>query len=149
MDLYQRLAAVQVSVPARRERLDDLEILVEHFARQVRLRGCEGFAGVSDRVLVAMRAYSWPGNIRELRNVVFELASRTPIGKKARDWEPPDADARALLRRSQPQIERSVIEDELRGAGGNVTVVIEKLSLSRARFYRLCQRYGIDINAYR
>lgn len=148
-DLYHRLAGIEILVPPLRNRLDDLEVLVENFSALARQRGCSRFAGVSDDVLAAMRLYRWPGNIRELRNVIFDLAMRTPPGRTALHWAPPGADTRQMAKRSNIAIEREVIEDELRRSGGNVTAVTDRLRISRQKFYRLCEQWGVDIKAFR
>ncbi|MBK8233149.1 MAG: sigma 54-interacting transcriptional regulator [Candidatus Eisenbacteria bacterium] len=59
-DLYHRLCGLTIYLPALRDRIDDLPILIEHFAQQLRERGIE-FVGVSDAVLTSMSAYDWPG----------------------------------------------------------------------------------------
>ncbi len=73
-DLYYRINVIPVSIPPLRERLEDVPLLVEHFARRFapgrELRFC-------DRALFAMQNYSWPGNVRELRNVVQRLCLLT------------------------------------------------------------------------
>jgi len=70
-DLLDRLAFDVVTLPPLRERAEDILILAEHFAvGMVKEIGGEFFAGFSDRVEKALRLYSWPGNIRELKNVI-------------------------------------------------------------------------------
>jgi transcriptional regulator with PAS, ATPase and Fis domain len=75
-DLYERLAIVSIHLPALRERLEDLPLLVEHFierfyAEEPRVAGRARVSGASDEALAALARYPWPGNVRELRNVVF------------------------------------------------------------------------------
>jgi DNA-binding NtrC family response regulator len=66
-DLYYRLAVVRVSVPALRQRLDDIPLLVDHFIRQF----CgERSIQIAPRDLDRLRQHAWPGNVRELRNVI-------------------------------------------------------------------------------
>ncbi|MCH7815004.1 MAG: phage shock protein operon transcriptional activator [Proteobacteria bacterium] len=70
-DLLDRLAFDVVTLPPLRERLEDILVLAEYFAvDMVKELGGEFFAGFSDRVQKALRSYSWPGNIRELKNVI-------------------------------------------------------------------------------
>ena len=76
-DLYERLAIVSIRLPALRERLADLPALVRHFARRFYAGEPDAtkrhdVAQATDAALAALTAYPWPGNIRELRNVVFE-----------------------------------------------------------------------------
>ena len=70
-DLLDRLAFDVITLPPLRERSEDILILAEHFAvGMVKEIGGEYFAGFSDKVEKALRSYSWPGNIRELKNVI-------------------------------------------------------------------------------
>jgi len=65
-DLYYRLAAVRVSVPPLRERMEDIEVLARHFLEQSHRPGLV----ISPEVLAKLCAHTWPGNVRELKNVV-------------------------------------------------------------------------------
>jgi psp operon transcriptional activator len=70
-DLLDRLAFDVITLPPLRERSEDILILAEHFAiGMVKEIGSEFFAGFSDKVEKALKSYSWPGNIRELKNVI-------------------------------------------------------------------------------
>ncbi|PCJ23637.1 MAG: phage shock protein operon transcriptional activator [SAR86 cluster bacterium] len=70
-DLLDRLAFDVITLPPLRERAEDILILAEHFAiGMVKEMGGDSFTGFSDKVEKALRSYSWPGNIRELKNVV-------------------------------------------------------------------------------
>ena len=76
-DLYERLAIVSIRMPPLRERIADLPALVTHFAARFYREEPEATArhtveGATPAALAALCAYSWPGNIRELRNVIFE-----------------------------------------------------------------------------
>src|ERR1700741_2974919 len=72
-DLYHRLNVVPVRVPSLSERRDDIPHLVEHFMK--RLSAASGLAmrGISDQALAVLQAYNWPGNVRQLRNIVERL----------------------------------------------------------------------------
>ena len=71
-DLFYRMAKVTLNLPPLRERLEDLPLVAQHFLEQItaaqpHLQGVRGF---SEEALQLMKSYDWPGNIRELRNVV-------------------------------------------------------------------------------
>jgi formate hydrogenlyase transcriptional activator len=70
MDLYYRLNVFPVHVPALRERTDDIPILVDYFAARLAGRMGKRIREIETRTLDAMLRYSWPGNIRELQNVI-------------------------------------------------------------------------------
>jgi psp operon transcriptional activator len=78
-DLLDRLAFDVVTIPPLRERIEDVPLLAEHFARAMtRELGREVFPGFTDAALAALAAYRWPGNVRELRNVVERSLYRWP-----------------------------------------------------------------------
>jgi len=152
-DLYERLAIVSIRMPPLRERIADLPALVTHFARRFYREEPEAAArheveGATPGALAALCAYEWPGNIRELRNVIFEalvhkragnelLLSDLPRRVLRRDAAPAggddaaavpvntDAVARAIaerrfdLREAVGALERSALEAALAAAGGS------------------------------
>jgi len=69
-DLYYRLAVVEVEMPALRERLEDLPLLVDHFMHDFSERHGKSIPSISEDLLLVLRAHAWPGNVRELRNAV-------------------------------------------------------------------------------
>ena len=70
MDLFFRLNVFPIHVPALRDRLDDIPLLVAHFADRFSDRTGKNISQIEKRSLSAMRQYSWPGNVRELQNVI-------------------------------------------------------------------------------
>ena len=79
-DLFYRLAVNRITLPPLRERLEDLEELVVHFAGHFSRRYGRPVAGVDREVLRRLRAHSWPGNVRELRNVMDRAVQRCQGG---------------------------------------------------------------------
>ena len=69
-DLYYRLNVFPVQVPPLRERIEDLPLLVEHFLSKFHLQYHKRTLGLSDKALALCLSYAWPGNIRELENVI-------------------------------------------------------------------------------
>jgi two-component system response regulator AtoC len=69
-DLYYRLKVVPLRVPALRERREDIELLAKHFLNHYNVAFSKGFQGFSERALKAMQEYAWPGNVREMKNVI-------------------------------------------------------------------------------
>lgn len=116
-DLYYRLSGAVLLVPSLRERVDDIALLAEHFlARAERDGGAKHWLG--DAAMELLRAYSWPGNVRQLEHAILRLALT------ARGPEISRAEAEAVLNR-QPQSE------PLLGGGDG-----DKLSASVARHLR-------------
>ncbi|MDF1872602.1 response regulator [Vannielia sp.] len=116
-DLFYRLGGVTINVPALRERVDDIPLLTEHFLARSERDGI-GVRGISEPALELIRAYSWPGNVRQLENTVRRLVVTATEEQISR------ADVELVLS-SQPEIEPLV-------AGGDG----EKLSASVAKHLR-------------
>ncbi len=70
LDLYYRINVVPLSLPPLRERIEDIPLLVDHFIKYYNRKAGKKITGLSDKVLKNMIAYHWPGNIRELENVI-------------------------------------------------------------------------------
>jgi transcriptional regulator with PAS, ATPase and Fis domain len=112
-DLYERLATVAIELPPLRERLDDLPQLVEEllarFYREETSPHVVRVKGVSPSTLHALAAYGWPGNIRELRNVIFGAL----VAKRAGDELLPSDLPRRLLLKETPSEGKDLIDAEL------------------------------------
>src|SRR5690606_961479 len=124
----------RVRVPALRERLDDLPILVEHFVNEARRNGYPHFAGISTTIVGKMAKYDWPGNLRELRNEVIRLAQRSNPGEKARHWQVPSkpSSTSSIPGTGTEPWERDKLLAELTLARGGVATVARRLGISRA-----------------
>jgi len=88
-DLYFRLNVLSIELPPLRERRDDIPLLVEAFVREVSDRHELDFPGISPEAMQILREYSWPGNIRELRNLVESMVVLAP-GRVIRPEDIPD-----------------------------------------------------------
>jgi DNA-binding NtrC family response regulator len=88
-DLYFRLNVLSIELPPLRERRDDIPLLVEAFIQDVAERHDRRFPGISPEAMEILKAYQWPGNIRELRNLVESMAVLAP-GKIIRPEDIPD-----------------------------------------------------------
>ena len=87
-DLYYRLEVLRIHMPALRERLDDVPLLVEHFLRLLNGKYARQVRRLTPEALALFQAYNWPGNVRELRNVlerVYVETSSEVIGRRAFD----------------------------------------------------------------
>ncbi|OAI49544.1 hypothetical protein AYO43_02885 [Nitrospira sp. SCGC AG-212-E16] len=86
-DLFYRLNVIQLYVPALRERPEDIAELAQHFVQRFAEKIGKSIAGLTPDALKLCLAYKWPGNIRELENVMERAVTLTPEGKK---WITPD-----------------------------------------------------------
>jgi DNA-binding NtrC family response regulator len=155
-DLYYRLKVVRIDLPALRERPEDVPALVDHFLRKVsRERG--GRPKVldrrDDRILQVLTRYPWPGNIRQLENVVTKLAylggdviTYEALAEDKQLLGEPDAEATARPVRPLDdvveQVERAEIENALRITKNNRSRAAALLKINRRSLLRRLQKYG-------
>jgi len=153
-DLFYRLSVVDVRVPPLRERLDDIELLVRAFLRN--LRPGKGTALFTPDVFDALRRHDWPGNVRELRNyvercLVFESTPPTNSERPRAPDDPPPAvgavDIEVSFRdgkeRAIAEYERRYMAELLRWADGNLSRAARKANMDRVNLYRVLQRHGL------
>ncbi|MCW5892490.1 MAG: sigma-54-dependent Fis family transcriptional regulator [bacterium] len=151
-DLYYRLNVGAIQLPPLRERGDDIEPLVRHFIGICNQKLGRTVAGVSPQVLAIFLRYPWPGNIRELANVI----ERAMVVAKGSVILPehlpphifetratPNGDAPALPELSLEAAEREQILRALQASGGKRIEAARLLGLSRRTLYRKLDRYGI------
>jgi len=123
-DLFYRLNVFPIEVPPLRDRSEDIPVLVEHFiGRYVRKAG-KAFRRVSKRTLDHLQSYPWPGNIRELQNVIERsvIVSDTDEFVVDESWlsAAPQIESRLGLSSTLAVHEKTIIEDALRACGGRV-----------------------------
>ncbi|SHH18785.1 sigma-54 dependent transcriptional regulator [Massilia sp. CF038] len=147
-DLYYRLNVLPLTVPALRERRDDLAILAEQFFRAYAAEKSPRLKGFSSAALRALRAHAWPGNVRELINRVrraLVLAEGRLIAPQDLGLAPAHAAAHdgAALGVSRIEAERAAILASLQRWDGNVTRAARELAISRMTLYRQMAKHGI------
>lgn len=141
LDLYYRLNVLFISLPPLRERLEDLPLLVRHILDR------EGFSGlaVSDVVMDAFRQYSWPGNIRELRNVLVRAAAVSPSATIAPEDLPAEVRSGFSAHRngSNSSLDRVRVEQALAEAFGNISRAAQILGIHRTTLHHKIREYGL------
>ncbi len=156
-DLYYRLGVVVIDLPPLRERMEDLELFVTAFIDEFNRTMGKNITGVSSEALQLMKGYNWPGNIRELRNVI-ERAMLLCDGREIQPTHLPaelSADGvHPRLRVDLPpggvnledlvaQMELRLIKEALAKTGGNQVEAAELLSISRDQLRYRLQKYGL------
>jgi two-component system nitrogen regulation response regulator NtrX len=158
-DLYFRLSVIPISVPALRERLDDIPALVQHFVGQFSSENNRRPARFSPSALDAMKQARWRGNIRELRNVVDRLlimsdrdtieaddvrrVVRTDGPASAAPRPTPGAAQPATLRDFKEWSERAFLVERLREHDWNISKTAEVIDTPRSNLYKKLEQYGI------
>jgi len=155
-DLFYRLNIVSIHIPPLRERREDLAPLVEYLLRKANRELHKQIAGVSEEMMDIFRRYSWPGNIRELENLLVRaavVAKGQVLGKE--DFpdlmeEKQDAGAGAGIAGSEPgrmltldEVEEIHIRKVISNTDKNKGEICEILGISRPTFERKLEKYGI------
>jgi two-component system, NtrC family, nitrogen regulation response regulator NtrX len=158
-DLYHRVVVFPVELPPLRQRREDLPALVDHFVRQVSAQNGWKPTAFSPAALEALQEYAWPGNIRELRNVVErlllladgevsaeDLRLALPAGHRgAAKVSGAEGDANGPLAQRVLAFERAQVLVELDRHGRQITQTAKALGLERSHLYKKCQQLGIDL----
>ena len=152
-DLFYRINLITVKLPALRERREDIPLLARHFAdRQAEVNGLPRTEFSADALQFLTRL-PFPGNIRELKNLVERtiLVSGKPIldasdfdAQYLRQDEPKAAAGSAFAGMTLDEIERQTILQALERYKGNLSQVAMALGISRAALYRRLEKYGIS-----
>ena len=123
-DLFYRLNVFPIEVPPLRDRREDIPALVEHFMGRYARKAGKAFRRVSKRTLDHLQSYPWPGNIRELQNVIERsvIVSDTDEFVVDESWlsAAPQVESQLGLSNTLAVHEKAIIEDALRACGGRV-----------------------------
>ena len=154
-DLFYRLNVVEIMIPPLRERLDDIPMLSEYILNQLVQK--LGFSNkvVTEKASLALGLYNWPGNIRELRNVL-ERAANISSGEYISLEHLPDYISKSFLDNSHQEdhcllkeivakAEINAIMEALKLSNGSRTEAAKRLGIHRTALYKKMEHYGIDI----
>jgi two-component system nitrogen regulation response regulator NtrX len=158
-DLYYRLNVVPVAIPSLIERRDDIPPLVDHFfARYASEQGVAPPA-ISPEAMAALQSYDWPGNVRQLRNVVERTVILAPRDRLARidaDMLPSeivstpmggDSGGSALmgvpLREARESFEREYLKVQIRRFSGNISKTASFIGMERSALHRKLKLLGM------
>ncbi|MDZ8118382.1 sigma-54-dependent transcriptional regulator [Pontiella agarivorans] len=150
-DLFYRLYVVVITLPPLRERQDDILLLLNHYLAVFNEENTKQIEGFTPAAYELLAAYDWPGNIRELRNLVERMVvlargkvldvSDIPaqVREKARGGGEVKVDAELTV----DEMEKRMIIQALEKTGGNRTKAAEKLGISRRTLHRKLNQYEI------
>ena len=144
-DLYYRLNVASLTLPALRERREDIPLLFEFFVLQGALRYGQAAPLIGIELLRALMAQRWPGNVRELRNI----ADRFVLGLLDDMLMPSGIRREGSLAEQVDAFEKSIIEDGLRRLEGNVVAAAESLNIPRKTLYDKLKKFEISAEKFR
>jgi len=167
-DLYYRLNVIPLTVPALRDRAEDIPLLATHFLGLAREQTGASIQGFTTAAMAKLIAWHWPGNVRELKNIVERLVATVDRDTIGVEHLPPEIggrpapvdeplpldeapataeDLKEAKRRAKDrvyeQVERAFVERALEAAEGNVTRAAEATGMLRPNFHALMRKYGI------
>lgn len=150
-DLFYRLNVLTINMPSLRDRKEDLEILIDSTMDRIKSQTNKPYLTIDSQAVDLLKKYEWPGNIRELENVLERAANICEdLVIKCSDL-PNHLTAESV--KAAPDItyieqtEKTLIMDTLRETHGNIKQTAEKLGIARNTVYRKMKRYNIANNS--
>src|SRR5260370_5627879 len=158
-DLFYRLNVFPIEIPARRSRREDIRLLVEYFIDRYARKAGKHFKNVEKRTLQVLQSYPWPGNIRELQNVIERsvILCESDIFSIDESWLPlplpaTESNRRIELPRRLEAQEKNMIEEALKASRGRVfgpTGAAAKLGIPRSTLESKIKSRTINKNRFR
>ena len=155
-DLYHRLKVVTIDLPRLADRSQDIPLLIEHFTKQFSKRHHKTINSMSAAARRRLMAYDWPGNVRQLRNVVESMVVVDYDGVLDLDDLPSElapqndasGDARGgslsdLVGKPLSEVERLFIAETLEQTSGNREAAAELLGIGQRTLYRKIKEFGL------
>jgi len=152
-DLYYRLNVIPIVIPPLRERKDDIPVIIEKKLQDLRAELAAPLeVAFADDAMDALRQYCWPGNIRELMNVVERVVCSVKDGFIGLEHLPPTIlrkkylkalDERGSLQSMMDDIEKEILVDTLKKTGNNKAQAARRLQIDRTALYKKIRKHGI------
>ncbi|MHC1745323.1 MAG: sigma-54-dependent transcriptional regulator [Syntrophobacteraceae bacterium] len=145
-DFYYRINVISIPIPPLRERLDDIPILADHFLKRYSHETGKHVEGFTQKAVELLTSYHWPGNIRELRNVIERavvLARGRMIGASELTFLNPRAQTPTLGMMTLLEHEINAIRAALDACSGNIIQASRQLGINRTTLMRKMKRYQL------
>lgn len=157
-DLFYRINVILLTIPPLRERREDITLLANYYLRYFSRQNQKKISKIEPETLKKLENYTWPGNIRELRNIIERavvLAKSDTIGPQN---IPDDLEGTGIVRKMERQtnslnsnddfklsaLEKSAIERALKNVNGNKSLAAKELGISRRTLYRKLDEYKLS-----
>ena len=147
-DLFYRLSEITVNIPPLRERHGDPSLLAHSFLERLNLSQKRSLRGITPEALQAIEAHPWPGNVREMENILKRaviMAEGAQITREDLGLGPaaPTDEHPLNLRQVRDEAERQAVVRALARSNGNIAQASELLGVSRPTLYDLMNRFGM------
>ncbi|HET7793626.1 MAG TPA: sigma 54-interacting transcriptional regulator [Rhizobacter sp.] len=152
-DLYYRLNVVSLHLPTLAERREDIPLLANHFVATLSAKYGKRLSGFAPDAMKALTTASWPGNVRQLHNVVEQVCALTttpliPLTLVQRALRVPTVEVLTYAQ-ARERFERDYLVGLLKLTDGNVADAARLADRNRTEFYRLLQRHGLTPGQFR
>jgi DNA-binding NtrC family response regulator len=156
-DLYYRLNVIAVHMPALRERMEDIPLLVDYFLDKYRLNASAPATAISQQAMTRLTEHQWPGNVRELENVIQRAVTLSggriitpdhlqlvPLSEGRQEGSRAPSRGKTLPE-SLAMLERQMITEALSFAQNNQQETAKLLGITPAYLTKKMQQYGISV----
>ncbi len=164
-DLYYRLNVVPIDIPPLQERLEDIPLMADYFMKQAAVEANGTPRKLAEDAIAVMQGYNWPGNVRQLRNVIEWLLIMAEGGVEdliTASMLPPDLTSKAAeivrggadvvelmskpIREAREVFEKEYLVSQIKRFGGNVSRTAEFVGMERSALHRKLKSLGINSN---
>jgi transcriptional regulator with PAS, ATPase and Fis domain len=151
-DLFYRISVVPIHLPPLRERVGDVPLLAQHFLKRFATENAKPVGEIDDATMTILQSHMWPGNIRELENVVErgvilargDVLMPGDLPPELTKSAPAPTGSRTLpLKRALEIPEREIIERTLRGQNWNRQKTAQALDINRTTLFNKMRKYGL------
>jgi len=148
-DLYFRISTIPLTTPPLRERVEDIPVLTEDILDRLAVDLGTGRVEITTDAVRSLQSYKWPGNIRELRNVLERavlLSGSRVLNEKDLHFDVPELEPFGESEgvRTLEEMEKHYIEEVLLLEGGRVEAAAKRLGIPRSSLYHKIKQYGIS-----
>lgn len=146
-DLFYRLNVLTIHMPSLRDRKEDIEVLINSTIDRIKNQTNKPYLTIDSQAMVLLKKYDWPGNIRELENVLERAANISEDSAIKCNDLPKHFTGKNV--KAAPDItiieqtEKTLIMDTLRETNGNIKQTAERLGIARNTVYRKMKKYNI------
>ncbi len=145
-DLFYRINTFEINIPRLKDRLDDIPLLAHYFLKQFKIKYHKPDLRINDKTLKQIKNYDWPGNIRELKNIIERavvLSDDSQLNIEIPLYANPTTRNFDHKNLNLMENEKAIIVKAIRKHGGNITKAAEELGIQRNALYRKIEKHGI------